>query len=149
MGCAHKSCKSAPGRARVSRVASVHPLPHTPPAHRPELLSVSKGWDGQFTRTSPLAGLAELRWRPKAAGTRLLRHSSGLGQLQRRAPGGAGPMMGVWSGCPRGRAESGGVVMSPKRQGRGWGRGHGAQEAGREASRMAARNSLELGEVSL
>lgn len=58
--------------------------------------------DGQVTRPLPLVGLVELPCRPTAAGARLFRLSSWLGQLQRRAPGGAGLMMEVWSGRPRG-----------------------------------------------
>lgn len=117
--------------------------------------------DGQLTRPFPLAGLAELRGRPKAARARLLRLRSGLGQSQRLAPGGgaedggvvrvpnrrnlrrrqgngaqeAGPRTEAWSRRPRGRAKGWGVVVAPKRR-------------GREASRVAVGNSPELGKVS-
>lgn len=77
---------------------------------------------GQLTRPSPLAGLAELRWRPKAAGARLLRSSSG--------GGGVGAEDGAWLGRPRGWAEAWGRGHAAQEARPGWGRGHGVRLLG-------------------
>lgn len=126
MGCAHKSCKSAPGRARMSQVASVRPLPHTPPAHLPEPLSVSEEPRWSAHPVFPTCGA---RGAPRAP-------YGGEGKAASlRQP--ARPVPAAGSG--RGGAEDGGVVRAPKRRNIGWRRGNDSQQAGPRAGSWSKR----------